>query len=250
MRGRSQLASTFLFAIALSLAGCASRTEIFGDRDIAGGGAGWLNPAVIVGIAGVIGALLGALIHFLWSNFVKWRARHVIYSAIYDRLDIALRATGASTITAAQNLYDTVQLYLGPVLELNSGAGKAIDRLKKALDGRIRDPASVAVMVTHTAPGGSAASTAATSSAAAGAGAASSAAAAAAAGAAGGSQYSVVTLPPAPPAPPERDASTREQMVEVRLALETFAAFWIEAAIKRKLRRAQQALLIWRRIQE
>lgn len=138
-----------------------------------------------------------------------------------------------------------MRLYLGPILEFNPAEGKALEKLRKALEGQIKGkPADPAALVILT-PAGTGSGAAAASSAAGGA----ASAAAAAWGSGGGMQVGVITPAPAPPpAVPDRDASTREHIVEVRAALEEFAVLWNAARVDQQLRRMQTALLITRPI--
>ena len=54
----------------------------------------------------------------------------------------------------------------------------------------------------------------------------------------------ITPAPAAPPPVPDRDASTREHIIEVRGALEEFANLWKAARVDLQLGRIQAALLI------
>jgi hypothetical protein len=229
------------------LGGCAVRTE---TSNIVGGGDGWLSPSGLLSPGGLVAVV--TLAGFLISLFfnIRWLGRiHdyeaeiengpvVIFTAVNAKLEAALRAHGPAAITAAHELVDCVELYLGPVLAFTKDVGKPFDQLRKALTGKVKTTEGPKIKVDHHHPAGAAA------------------AAAASAGAAGGAAASVavagthvaVESPPSPPPPPpppnERDASTQEQIVEVRLAVEAFARVWTRASIEQKLKQAQTSLRI------
>ena len=206
-------------------------------------GAGWMVSSALDWTLKVL--LIGGagwLLRVWREQALRRKAPRIIYREIDDALDDALRATGASVLTEAELLQGRVRLYLGPIFDFHSAEGKALEKLRKALEGKVKtkpvDPAAV-VVLTPAGPGA-----AASSAAAAGGGAAS-----AAAGGGGGMQVGVITpVQPPPPTGTDRDASTREHIVEVRGALEEFAVLWKSARVDQQLRRIQAALLITRPI--
>jgi hypothetical protein len=231
----------------VSLGGCSVRTE---TSNLVGGGDGWLSPSVLVSPGGVAAVLtLAGLLLSLVGNLMQWlNARSLkkgiengpalIFAAINVKLEAALRAHGPAAITAAHELVDCVELYLGPVLAFTTDVNKPFDQLRKALRGKVKNPEPTTIKVDHHRP--TAAAAAAAAAAGAGGGAAASVAVA-------GTHVAVETPPSPPPPPPppaERDASTQEQIVEVRLALEAFARVWTRASIEQKLQHAQKSLMI------
>jgi len=217
-----------------------------GDRIDLATGMGWLVGSALAWIVAalLIGAAAGWLLRTWRERVLRQRGPRLIYQEINAALDDALRATGACVITEAEALQGRVRLYLGPLFDFNSAEGKALEKLRKALEGKIKtkpsDPSAL-VVLTPAGPGAAASSAAASGGAA--------AASAAAAGGGGGLQVGVIT--PAPPAPPpasDREASTREHIIEVRGALEEFAVLWKEARVDQQLSRIQAALLINRPI--
>jgi hypothetical protein len=235
-----------VFAPTIALiAGCSTRTAVFqiaADHTKFGLEAS-IGPRLAVSVTvTVVLSLVGATVYYRsrWrkSERARKEAPGIIYSAIYAKLDIALRATGPGAITAAQDLCDVIELYLGPLLTFSTDLNRLLEQLKKALKGKIKQTTTTTI-TTGPEHGLSIAAASAAASSAGGASAASASA--------GGAHVTVTAPPPAnPPAPAasERDASTREQMIEVRVALEGFAAFWTRAVVVEKLRRAQRALLI------
>jgi len=232
------------------LGGCSVRTE---THNMVGGGDDWLSPSVLVGVPGAIkdilglAGLMGSLAGNVWlgRKVLDHRAKInkgpiLIFAGINAKLEIALRATGPAAISAAHDLVDCVQLYLGPLLAFTTDVGKPYEQLRKALAGKVKKPDATTIKVDHDRPAGPVAAAAA------------AAAGGAAASVAVAGTHVAVEAPPSPPPPPpppaERDASTQEQMVEVRLALEAFARVWTRASIEQKLRRAQQSLLITKAI--
>jgi hypothetical protein len=171
----------------------------------------------------------------------------IIYFGVQAALTAALSAHGADSLNAAHRLVSAIRHYLGPVLDLTDGAKSALDRLEKALKGKVKDTAADlgggGPRVILVPAGGSGASAEAVSTAGV------SVATATVEGAGG---YHVVVTPPPPGAikpagddkPKERDATTEEHIRAVRDAIEVFALYWQRDAIERKLRLAQEALLI------
>lgn len=246
-----RVASRVLSAAAMLvlLGGCAVRTE---THNMPSGGDDWLSPSVLVAVPGAIAAIvttIGSIAAYLFSDNIKLRRENrdykaerenapaVIFAAIYVTLEAALRAHGPAAISAAQELVDCVQLYLGPLLAFTGDVNKPYDQLRKALAGKVKQPPSTTIKVEHDRPAGATAAAAAAS-----------AAGGAAASVAVAGTHVAVEAPPSPPPPPpppvERPASTQEQMIEVRLALEAFAQVWTRASIEQRLRLAQQSLLI------
>jgi hypothetical protein len=181
----------------------------------------WVAVAATVSVWLLPAASFAAVQIRIWSS--PWK----ILIEVRKSLDSALGTPGPRSIAAAQKLYDTIQLYLGPVLELNGAASRIMGQLKSALDGKVKEE-HVAHAISHSqvAPGPGAAVASVTGAAAA-----------------------IVAVAPTdmtaaghgPPA--ERPASTKEQVRQVREALEAFNDFWVVATAIPLLRRAQRAVL-------
>ena len=174
--------------------------------------------------------LAAACLVMVWA-LCRLRARmkaspSVIHDAIRKALDDALRTSGPASFAKASALLGTVERYLGPVLTLGGDAGKLIGELKAALDGKAKAPAGP--------PAATQPATAAIGAAAASAAAGGAAAAAASVGPAG---LTVVTAPAPASAP-----STKDQVRQVREALEAFDDYWRKDRVLALLTRAQQAL--------
>jgi hypothetical protein len=188
-----------------------------------------------------IALALGAALFFVsgWAlALVRERRRRqtairLIHQEIKAGLDAALHAEGAASIPAAEAFVKRVRLYLGPLLDIGSGEGKALADLEKALRGMITEtpaPQTVVSVVSQPGPASAAASAS---------GGASSAAAAA-----GGVGVAVAAQPPLPPPPAtvEREASMREHIELVRYALMACAPLYKLETLEKRLERVDQAL--------
>ncbi len=218
----------------------------------------YARPEVLIPLVGLVAAvisLLAAVLIFA-AELIKLKdqrrfAPGVIYFGVQVVLNAALSAHGADTLNAAHRLVSAIRHYLGPVLELIDGGKNSLDRLEKALKGKVKD--------TATDPGGAGPRVILLPAGAAGASAEAvstkgvSVATATVEGAGG---YHLLVTPPPPGViksagedkPKERDATTEEHIRAVRDAIEAFALYWQRDAIERKLRLAQEALLISRAI--
>jgi hypothetical protein len=150
-----------------------------------------------------------------------------IHREIKAALDTALQTDGPASISAAETFAKRVRLYLGPLLEVGSGEGKALSELETALKGMVKETPAPPPPVPGLPAGGA-------SSAASASGGASAAAASA-----GGVAVTVVTTTPAAT---EREASTREHIDQVRRALMACAPFYALENLETRLARVQQAL--------
>jgi|WetSurMetagenome_2_1015567.scaffolds.fasta_scaffold154580_1 hypothetical protein len=176
--------------------------------------------------------LAAACLVLIWALH-RLRARMnasptVIHDAVRKALNDALFTPGPASISKASALLGTLDRYLGPVLTLGGDVSKLVGDLKTALDGKPKPPAGHPA----TPPTGASPIGASASAAAAGAAAAAASAAAAAIGPGG---LAVVTAPA--PAP-----STKEQVRQVREALEAFDDYWRKDRVLALLTRAQKAL--------
>ena len=163
-------------------------------------------------------------------------ARHAIYEDVRRAVDRALKAQGADLINAAQKLVDTVRLRLGPLPDFSKSPAGSTDAITKALAGKITDPpkppappAPAPVPVKEGVTTGIITPPSLTGT------------------------VNVIEPPPPekppekPPAPPakpeERDMSLREQLQQLRLAVEAFAGAWEKNKVDAMLSAAQTALL-------
>lgn len=177
-----------------------------------------------------IGFSLGGLLALLIAPVLRKRsgaAPEVIYKAIREDLDEALKTPGPNSIAKARALQRTINQYLGPVRALNADTTKMFADLEAAIEGKVKPPTPPAG---HPSARGAGPAAAAASAAAGGA-----AAAVASIG-----QTEVAIL--ATPAAAERAATTKEQVRMVRDALEALNEYWASKTVVGRLDAAQQAL--------
>jgi hypothetical protein len=213
----------------------------------------------------VLTAAVASVVTNILTRQAEGARRAISRRAIFDKVEKALKeartVNGPAQVPAAEHLVRVLDEHLRPAFMLAGGLNDPAGGLRKAIGGRITDPAKPAPALPVALAGGTTPIVIVTGASGAQSGGAASAVATSGGGVSasvsgGGTDVGVIapaqvySLPPlvkapeaaVPTAPVERDMSWKERQDAVQRSLDNFAAFWKRDTVDELLKGAQKAL--------